>query len=113
MKDISASSTRLKDLVGNNESLKMSRASLITNANSVDFEPGFDFRVYATVTGDIEVVPSDNDSLNENLSQKEKAYFNSVGSVIFADVPIGTELPVLCKSILAAGTTSTGIVIGK
>jgi hypothetical protein len=111
-KDISGSSVIIKDQMGNRDSLSWSRAANV-DASSANFEPGFNFKVFVMETGNIQVIPADNDSTSDNLSKKEEIYFNGETSALFTAVPAFTELPILCKAILSAGTTSTDVLIGK
>lgn len=65
-------------------------AAAVTPSDTAAFPPSV---IYVGGTGAVAVVPAD-----------------GRGSVVFAGVPAGAQLPVLATQVLATGTTATNIV---
>ena len=106
-KNIAAPPTQIRDNGGNTVSFIWSRGKAITLSG--DFAPNFSFLVFVSTGGDIVIEPNDN-NLDE-LPPSEKAFFS--GETITLTVEDGTFLPILCKRIVASGTTATGLIVGK
>lgn len=106
-KNIVAPQVQIWDTSGNTISFVWSKEKAVSV--TTDFEPGFPFQIYVGTAGNIQYIPWSNDL--EDLPTKEKVFFS--GATVTKAVADGTYIPVLCKKIIASGTTATGIVIGR
>lgn len=94
------------DKSGNAVNFIWSKAKNLTLA--ADFEPGFPFQVHVGTGGTLVGVPLDNVG---NLDPKEDAYFrDSVVSIVVTD---NSFIPIWFSKLVFAGTTATGLTIGK
>ena len=108
-KNIGANRVKIVDNSGNEGSQLWSRVNKISLA-SVDFNPGFSFEVLVVTGGAIVVHPSDNDSVNTQINEMERALYT--GNITIT-VPNFTKLPFLCDKIIKTGTDATNIYCGR
>ena len=108
-KNIGGQPVKIIDESGNSVSGSLSKMKSVT-LGGVDFNPGFPFQVYVTTGGNITLTPAGNDSTNEQINELERSFYT--GTITIA-VPDNFFIPGLFTKIIAATTTTTGIIVGR